>query len=496
MGVIKRQGVKTSFVAYFGVILGAVNTLWLYPRFLEKSEIGLIALLTNVSLIIAPLAQLGVNGIILKYYPYVKGDEKKSGSFLYFILLIPTIGFILAMASLFICRRLVIESFAENSSLFVDYLFALVPFSFILVGRNIADTFSRAQLRIAMPKFFKEVALRLLIFILVIYYSIQSLSLDILVFGYISTFGVNLLLMLLYLRKLKKIKIKFTLSHLEKPLIRESLIYGLFIILSGFTGMIVTKIDSWMISSMLDLGNTGVYTIALYIGLAIEMPKRSLNLISLPIIGKSMKEGKIDEVAKLYSKSALIQLIIGSLLFICVWVNIDELFALIPNSKDFVIGKYVVLFISLAVLFDMSTGVNNEILLMSDYYKWNIVIMLFLIIIAIINNYLLIPIYGITGAAIATAISILLFNIVKFVLIYIKLKIQPFGKKNVISLTISIIVFVIGLSLPVLGNPYIDILYRTGIILLIYIPIHYKLKTSPDLNNMAKQILQKLHIKL
>lgn len=494
MGIIKRQTIKTSIVAYFGVLLGAVNTLWLYPRFLSPTEIGLLNILTTIALIIAPIAQLGVNGVILKYFPFVKTDKKQRASFMYLILLIPTFGFLLAMLILFACKNMLIENF-KDSPLLVDYLFVLVPFSFILVGRNIADTFARAQFRIAMPKFFKEVILRIVIFGLVILYSLYSLSVYFLVIGFVAAFGINLILMLFYLRQLSAVKFHFSLKPLGREMIRNTMVYGSYIILSGFAGMVITKIDSWMISSKLGLADNGIFTIALFIGLAIEMPKRSLNLISLPVISDAMKKKDIDTVNELYQKSALIQLIIGALILICVWVNIESLFALIPNSETYIQGKYVVLFIGLAVLFDMATGVNNEIILMSDFYRWNLIIVFSLIVIAILNNLLLIPIYGITGASIATAISIFLFNVAKYVLVYNKLRIQPFTLKNLWALLIAISTYVIGEYLPETANHWFNIIYRCSIICLLYLAVHYQLNFSPDLIKLVDQIFIKLKLK-
>ncbi|MEQ8907584.1 MAG: polysaccharide biosynthesis C-terminal domain-containing protein [Vicingaceae bacterium] len=491
MGIIKRQTIKTSVVAYFGVLLGAANTLWLYPKFLTPTEIGLLNILTTIALIIAPIAQLGVNGVILKYYPFVKSDEKKRASFMYLILLIPFFGYLLAMLLLFICRNLLIENF-QDSPLLVDYLFVLVPFSFILVGRNIADTFSRAQFRIAMPKFFKEVILRLVTFIVVILYSLNHMGLDFLVYGFIGAFGINLILMLFYLRQLSSIKYLFSLKPLGRELIRNSLIYGSYIILSGFAGMVITKIDSWMISSKLGLADNGIFTIALYIGLAIEMPKRSLNLISLPVISDAMKKNDIKSVKDLYQKSALIQLIIGSLVLICVWVNIDALFSLIPNSETYIQGKYVVLFIGLAVLFDMATGVNNEIILMSNFYRWNLFIVFGLIGIAVLNNLILIPIYGITGAAMATAISIFLYNVAKFAVVYKYLHIQPFTLKNLWALLLALATYLIGISLPDTPYLWLDIFYRCGLLSVLYLAVHYRLKSSPDLVKVVDQVIAKV----
>ncbi|MEQ8625577.1 MAG: oligosaccharide flippase family protein [Vicingaceae bacterium] len=492
MGVIKRQGIKASIVTYLGVLIGIVNTLWIYPKYLKPEEIGLITLLINISLIIAPLAQLGVNGIILKYYPYFKDDPKKEGSFIFFILSITISGFLLAMILLFFCRNLIISSFIKESPLIIDYLIYLVPISFLMVVRNVGDTLARARYRITVPKIFREMVYRVLVVLLIICFVAMHLSLKTLVIGFVVIFFINALLVLIYLNKIHSFKINFSTSIFNKGFLRNSMQYGGYVILSGFASMIITKIDSYMIGSNIGLDDTGIYTIALYIGLAIEMPKRSLNLISLPVISQAMKDNNINKVDRLYKKSAIIQLIIGALLLTCVWINIDDIFNLIPNSELYSRGKYVVLFIGLAVVFDMATGLNNEIILMSNFYKWNLIIMFSLIILAIINNLIFIPMYGITGAAIATAISIFLFNILKYSIVYYHLKIQPFTRKTLVTLLITAVLLSIGLILPNFENSILNILYKGAFISTLFITLHLYFKISEDFNELAQQLFSRI----
>ena len=181
-------------------------------------------------------------------------------------------------------------------------------------------------------------------------------------------------------------------------------------------------------------------------------------------------------------------MIVGGFLLTCVWINIDDLFLLIPNSEVYVEGKYVVLFIGMAVLFDMATGVNNEIILMSDFYKWNMFIMFFLIAVGIINNLILIPIYGITGAAMATAISIFLFNVVKYIIVYAKLGIQPFRKKTITALLVGTIVYLTASFLPSTENAILNIIYKGSFISVAYLLSHHYLKTSEDLSKLSTQM--------
>lgn len=492
MGVIIRQSIKSSIVSYAGVILGALNILWVYPKFLQADEIGLISILTSISIITASIAQLGMNGVIIKFYPYVKNEPKQLSAFISFIIVIPIIGFMLTMLLLFLTKSFLIDSFSEKSALIIDYLFALVPFTFFLMGNGIADSLARVQLRIVMPKFYKEINLKIITIALILAYYFYDLPLSFLIYGIIFGFGFSFIQTLIYLKRLNPISISFKIKDLPPKLIKESLIYGGFIILQAFSGLLVTKIDQYMIANSIGLSQSGIYTIAMYISLSIEMPKRSINLISMPVIGEALKNNRLDQVSDLYKKTSIIQLISGALLLCCVWVNIDDLFSLIPNNEVYSEGKYVVLFIGLAVILNMLGGANNEIIMMSSFYRLNLIIVVPLIVLTILNNLWLIPIYGIVGAAMATAISIFIYNLIRFALIYFKLKIHPFSFKTIIAILIAALIYFISSNLPNSSSHLVNILYKGTFITFFTVGLNYLLNTSPELNLLVKNFLKKI----
>ena len=111
---------------------------------------------------------------------------------------------------------------------------------------------------------------------------------------------------------------------------------------------------------------------------------------------------------------------------------------------------YVVLFISLAQLFNMLTGVNGKIIINSKYYKFDLYFNFFLLLITLLTNFIFIPtsspltgigISGINGAAFATSLSVLLFNIVKLIFIYIKLGIHPFSVHTFQAIVLILFVY-------------------------------------------------------
>lgn len=496
MGVVARQGIKTSVVSYFGAALGIVTTLWLYPGFLTPEEIGLMTILVNVSLMIVPFAQFGVNGAMIKFLPEFKNDPERRKSFLFFTLLILAVGFLVAITGFYFFRGFMVDSFIERSPQFIDYFHLLIPLTiFILIG-NFFASYSRSQLRIAVPNLIRDVFQRFFIIILLLCYAFFGFEQSIFIHFLVVAYALIAVIMGVYVNKLSPFRIKFSLKGLDKSFLKETIVYCLFFLLAGFAGLIVTKIDTWMIGSMIDLESTGIYSISLYIGMAIEIPKRSINLISFPLISQAMKVNDQEQVNKLYKKSALVLFIVGSLFLIGVWVNIDNLFLIMPQGEVFAEGKYVVLFIGLAVLIDMALGVNTEIIVASRYFRYNFIVMAGLIIFTIINNLIFIPIYGITGAAIATAISIFLYNVIKSGIIWWKLKIHPFSKGTLVIAGLALAILLLGWLLPDVGIPFLSIAYKSILLTVLFAAGVYFTKVSEDINQGVEKGLGFIRSKL
>ena len=136
-------------------------------------------------------------------------------------------------------------------------------------------------------------------------------------------------------------------------------------------------------------------------------------------IAKALEKQDYKEIQTLYTKSSINQLIIGGVLFLCIWLNIDEIFSLLPSK--FQGGKWVVFYIAIAQMFNMLTGINGTIIVNSRYYRYDLYTNVILVFTTITTNYFLILRYGINGAAMATAISILLFNLIRLILIKVNL---------------------------------------------------------------------------
>jgi O-antigen/teichoic acid export membrane protein len=496
MGIVIRQGVKGIVATYLGVIIGAFNMLWLFPKFLSSEEIGLTRVIVDIALLMAALSQFGAPNIADRFFSYFKNDEKKHNGFFVLLIIYPLLGFIFIMSLYLLLNNFWIASYQKRAPLLLDYFYHIIPLAFFIMYYNILEAYSRIHYRIVVPSMVKEVFLRIFLSVIVVIYHFKIITLDQLILLIIISYFCAVFLMLGYIKNLKKLYINPATSFENKPLLKEMLIFGLFIFLGGAWGLVASKIDVIMLSSMANLGSTGIYSISFFIGTIIEIPRRVISQISTPLVSQAWKNNDTKAIQDLYSKTSLNLLIAGLLLFLLVWCNIDSIFSIIPNSEEYKLGKYVVLMIALCRLTDMATGINTEIILNSSYYKFNFLLIFINAFIMIGGNYWLISLYGINGAAMSTLFSFILFNAVKSIFVYRKFKMQPFTINTVLILLFGIMAFIGAFFIPdfPMGSltPFLTIAVKSIIILTIFLGLIFYFKISEDINNLIYSIFKKL----
>jgi O-antigen/teichoic acid export membrane protein len=236
---------------------------------------------------------------------------------------------------------------------------------------------------------------------------------------------------------------------------------------------------------------TGIYTTSFYIAVIIEIPRRIVTQISTPLIARNLASNNVHGIFDIYSKSSLNLMIVGMLILIGLWANLDNIYHFIPNKAIYETGKWIVIIIGTGKLIDMSFGLNGEIIILSKYYKINILLTGFLAIITITLNVLLIPVYGLNGAAMGNAFSLILFNILKYFFVWNKFKMQPFTGKHFLLFVIGTVILLPSLIIPSLNNRLADILIRSTLITVLFIASIYYSKISKEVNETIEGVINK-----
>ena len=173
-----------------------------------------------------------------------------------------------------------------------------------------------------------------------------------------------------------------------------------------------------------------------------------------------------------------------------IWLSIDNLFAIMSNGAEFEQGKWVIFILGAAKIIDLATGVNNSIIGLSRHYTFNLWAILLLAILNIVDNWLLIPKMGLEGAALATLISLFVFNSVKCIFLWVKFKMQPFTSKSMWVLCIGLLVYLIVSQIPYILNPIVDTVVRSFSVVSLFGGTVLYFKLSKDLNNLWNDIVR------
>ena len=496
MGIIQRQSVKSSLVNYFGVAIGILSALFIYP--LDTEHYGLFRVLFDASILCTPLILLGTNSIAVRFFPVFKIRNYKNSSqeFLGLLIMIFLIGGALFLLLFPVVKPFIVQLFQDNAPQLARFLWAIIPLSILIAFSRLVVQFTSNFQRIVVPSIFQDLLIKLTLptlILLLVWGKISSLQF---VYGLIIHYAVVCVGVTCYLAWLGQLKFKIPSKHIGTNLLKKVSKYGGFSILAFIGGQIAFRIDSLMIGGLISLKEAGIYTIVAVLSEIIIKPAVAIKNVSGPIIADSIQKDDFEHVEDLYKRSSLNLYLIGIFIFLMIWLSIHDVFQIMNNSEEMIKGLYVIFFLGLARVIEMATGLNNEIINYSKYYAWNLAFILFLAVSNVIANILLIREFGLIGAALATLISISLFNIIKLIFIQVKFKMHPLSLPMLYVSFIALIAFGIVYFIPLNGGPIFNLIIRSAIFALLFILPAYFLNVSRDMNEVIGSGIEKLKITL
>ena len=478
MGKIVKQGVLSTLFSYMGVVIGYINLLWLFPYALSPEQIGTFKTIQDMALLLVPFAQLGLGHGVTRFYPKVKTDQN---AFFSLALVLSFIGFALVASAFLLFRNQIIASYSVNSPEIINFLGIVLFVAFFAVTSSILDAFARSFIKIAVPTFYREVFLRLLTTLLISGYLFDWISFDQMMWGMAGIYLLTLLGMISYMAYLGILKLDFGFHVFGSKFRKEFISYSLITLLGTAGSIIIMKIDSLMVSSMIGLDANAIYTIGFSIAVVIEMPRRAISQVVMPIIAEKFAENKLADINELYKKVGTNQLLLCLFIFLAIWTNIDNLYYFVPNRTVYETGKWVVLLIGLGKLSDVLFSVNGEIIVFSRFYLFNITSTLLMSVMIIILNLVLIPVWGIEGAAFSSLLSMFFYNLIKYLYMKKRLHFDPFSWDIAKIVFLGGLVFcVIHFLLPTFDEIILDILAKLAALSITYLLGIRLMKIAPQ----------------
>ena len=491
MGVIQEQASKNTIISYIGLVLGAINILYLYRIYFTIEEFGLISLLAAIMIVFSQLSALGVVNTIIRFFPFFKTENKKHQGFIAWMSLITVFGFLLFTLVYLIFKPLIEDAFINNSPIFLKYYYSVIPLAFFALIFNVLEAIARTIHKTVYSAFLKEVLFRFLTMIGIILVAYNLLAFYDFVIYFVIINGFIALLLCIQVISSKEFKYTINLKTIPFSEVNDFFRYGLYSLFAFSAYYITLNIDRIMLGSLIGVDIVGIYAIFLFVGTVVAFPKRAMTRIVVPIIADCWKRNDKEQIDKLYKSTSLVLLIISFLIYIGIVVNEHNVMKVL--NKPELYGHFnIFIFIGMAFLIDAVGAINSDILSTSKKFRYDTLFNFLFLLTGVILNYILIPVYGGMGAALATVASMIVFNIGKWFFIKRKFNMQPFSIKHMIIILTGIFSIVIGINLPEIPNIILDIIYRSTIVSIIYLGIIIPLRISKDINEYFFSFINKL----
>ena len=496
MGIIQKQGIKSSIFIMIGFVIGAINLLVLFPMFFSKNDQGLVRAMIDIGATLSVFCTLGTLPVVYKFFPFYNhylGPKKNELPFL--TLIINFIGFGLLLWIGWENKDFIIRKLGKSPSL-ATYFNYVYPYTFFLLIFYWLEAFAWGLQKGVFTNFLRETAVRILTTMLILAFGLKWLNLDQFILLFSGIYVIPTLLLIYNLSKSQAWSIRsFRISNVTRRLKGKMLNFALFVFAGQFFNLLARTNDTFMIVGLRGLSDAGIFAIATYVAAIMEIPQRSLNAISIPILAKSWKDKDFANIKHVYHKSVSNLLAVGLLLFGLIWLNIENLVSFLNWISHNNGGGYdalvpIVFIMGLAKLIDLATGVNGQIIGTSNYWKFDFFTNLFYIVLSIPLNFYLISNYSLIGLAYSNLAALTLYNSVRFLFLYKKFKLQPYTLQHGLFLLLSIGFMFLLYKIPSPSNFVFNIAFKSAIYGVGFYGLLLWINPAPELKDIVQGFLK------
>ena len=500
MSSIRRQSIISSGVIYIGFAVGLLNTYFFTRQGnFTEAEYGLTTIFIAIATMMSAFATMAMPSYIFKFYPYYNDNlPPKKNDIITWALVVSTIGFVLVMIAGWAVKHLVIKKFGTNAPQLVTYYYWIFPMGLGLTIYTVLEAYAWSLHKSIVTNFFKEVQWRLLTTILIVLFvtnTIKDFDLFIKLFAF--TYPGIAISLFAYLIITKKIHFTFSVSKVSRRFFKKiialcSFVYGGTII---FT--LSQVFDTIVIASLLENGSAkaGIFGLATIATSIIVAPQRGIISASISHLSKAWKDKNMALLQKIYQRSSINQLIFACAIFLLIWMNFTDAINTFGVKPAYLEAAWIFFILGLTKIIDMGTGVNAQIIATSTYWKFELVSGVILLLVMLPLTYILTTAYGIIGPAIATLVSITVYNVIRIIFLWQKFKLFPLTIHSFHTVLLAAACY--GICYFVFKNMHgiMGMFLRSTTFIVLFATGAIYMKLSPDIQPVIQTIQKRLRLK-
>jgi len=492
---IKLGAILSYVIIALNMITGIAYTPILTSK-LGQSEYGLYSLISSIISYLTILDFGFGNAIIIYTARYRAKSEKEKEQKLHgmFLVIYTIIGFIAGLIGIILYINLDrIFGLSMTSEELSKAKILMLILTFNLVITFPLSTFSSiitAYEKFVFSKILNiiRIILNPLIMIVLLNMGYKSIALvTVITVLNITTLVINMLYCKL------KLGIKTRFGKIDKRLLKEIFAYSFFVFLNSIINQVNWNVDQFILGAVSGTVAVAIYSTAGQLNTLYLNFSTAISNVLLPKVARMQENNASDEeFTEIFIKTGRIQYIVLALIITGFVLFGQEFINMLWVGPQYSQAYTIACILMIPVTIPLIQNIGISILQVKNLYKYRTIILFGIAILNIGISILLAPIWGGIGAAIGTAIALLLGQIIILNIFYYKkvhINIPQFWKE-IFKMSIPVVIvfiFGIGMKVTIPINTRKMLLAEILIYSLLYIIVMYKF----GINNYEKELFIK-----
>lgn len=462
-----------AFLSFSGMSLGSVFRYMfsiIMARFLGAQMLGLYSLGNAITRIAEILALLGLDNGVLRFVSRDTEDKVNVDRSIYTSLKIGLISSILIAVLLFLSAEKIVNEILNEDSFLITVIkvFAIsLPFTVL----TLISSFATQAFKILKYKIFVNQIVNPLTLLIafVTSYFLLGIELSILLPTVVSSI-IGLMFILKFLTNFSSISLsKIIGTTVDKDILK----FSVPLMFVSAIGIIMHWIDIIMLGILSNATEVGMYhPIERTAGL-VRMILFAFAGIFAPIFSEHYFKKNKNGMKESYQSSSKYILAFSLPIFIFLFIFSEPMLLVFGTEfQNYFALKVLLLGIFIQTIF----GLGSSTLTMSGYTKFNLLNVSIALVLNIISNSILIPLYGLTGAALATSFALIVLSTLRYFENLILMNLNLFSFKLIKPIISGAITFVVIQYLSLIFSNYFEL--SNVFNLLIYLLINLLLVIS------------------
>jgi O-antigen/teichoic acid export membrane protein len=422
LGRVSRQGAVVFLTRGAALLLGIISTI-LLSRLLGPGGLGKFRLGSVVVQLVTAFCVLGLDRALLRYVPILqtRGQNGRrlliQGGSMVFVISLALSALLLLAAPILATSYFHSPEMTSVIRLFSLQVPVLALFRFLSGAVTATKRFDFASkiTNILSPAVF--------VFLLTLLAFVWPSVKGAIAARIVAQLAAGVFLAVFLTQHYPKLQIASATQGTFKSYLLLSL--PLFVIALGF--QLLNQMDTIMLGHFVSAKEVGIYSVAFKVSAFVLIGLEILLPIVAPLFAQFRETHDDQSMETLFVTTTKWLCYSALLIFICIAIFRVELLQVF--GKGFTAGSTIILILAIGQLVNAATGPTGVLLTMTGKQKWELTNTISIVAVNFVLNLLLIPRMGMTGAAIATALSIATINGLKLVQVYLLFGLQAYNLK-------------------------------------------------------------------